>query len=108
MKNEGTRKILVPLRLDAMRRELSYYVGWYNQFRPHSTLEGRTPTEVYEALVPANTKPRFEPRSRWPRGSPCATPQTKIKGRRGSKLLLVVGYFEGRKHLPVIELKRVA
>jgi putative transposase len=108
VKNEGTRKIHVPLRWDAMRRELSYYVCWYNQFRPHTYLNGKTPTEVYEGLIPANSKPRFEPRSRWPRGSPCAAPQAKIKGRKGSKLVLVIGYFEGRKHLPVIELKRVA
>jgi transposase InsO family protein len=108
MKNECTRKILIPLRLDAMRQEISYYINWYNQFRPHSFLEGRSPDEVYGDLVPANSKPRFEPRSRWPRGSPCAAPLTKIKGKRGSKLVLVIGFFEGRKHLPVIELKRVA
>ena len=108
MKSEGTRKIIVPLRLDAMRLELSCYISWYNQFRPHSFLEGKTPQEVYEDLAPANSKARYEPRSRWPRGSPCAAPQTMIKGRRGSKLVLVIGYFEGRKHLPVIELKRVA
>ena len=32
----------------------------------------------------------------------------KVKGMKGSRLVLVIGYFEGRKHLPVIELKRVA
>jgi transposase InsO family protein len=108
MKNEGTRRILVPYRMDAMRRELSYYVCWYNQFRPHTYLKGKTPKEVYDSLTPANSKPRYEPRSRWPRGSPCAAPLTKIKGRRGAKLVLVIGFIEGRKHLPVIELKRVA
>ena len=108
MKNEGTRKIRVPLRLDAMRREMSYYVYWYNHFRPHSYLEGETPYEVYGDITPANSKPRYEPRSRWPRGSPCASPLTKIMGKKGSRLVLVIGYFEGRKHLPVIELKRVA
>jgi hypothetical protein len=108
MKKECTRKILVPLNLDAMRRELCYYVVWYNEFRPHSGQKGKTPQEVYESLVPANAKPRFEPRSRWPRGSPCASPQRKVLGRKGAKLVLVIGLFEGRRHLPVIELKRVA
>ncbi len=67
-------------------------------------LGGRTPREVYDAVRPANAKPRFEPRSRWPRQSPCAAPQARIKGRRGTKLTLVVGYLEGRRHLPVVEL----
>jgi hypothetical protein len=102
MKNEGTKKILVPLRLEAMRRELSYYVSWYIQFRPHSFLKGKTPQEVYKDLVPADAKSRFEPRSRWPRGSPCASPQTMIKGKQGSKPLLVIGFFEGRNHLSAL------
>jgi transposase InsO family protein len=108
MKSEGTRRILIPLRTDAMRLEIACYIDWYNQHRPHSGLQGRTPCEVYKGKHPANQQPRFEPRSRWPRGSPCAAPLAKIDGRAGSKLVLVVGYFEGRKHLPVIELKRVA
>ena len=92
----------------SIRREVSLYIVWYNEHRPHSAVGGKTPKEVYDNLEPSNTKPRFEPRSRWPRGSPCAFPQTRIKGRKGSKLVLVIGYFEGRKNLPVIELKRVA
>jgi transposase InsO family protein len=108
MKNEGTRKILVPLRFDAMRLELSYYVNWFNEFRPHSYLEGKTPKEVYEELAPANSKPRYEPRLRWPHGSPCASPQAKIKGNPGTEFVLVIGFLEGRRHLPIIELKRVA
>lgn len=108
LKNGCTREILVPLRLDAMRREVSFYCDWYNQYRPHSFLEGRTPCEVYDGLSPANAKPRFEPRPHWPRGSPCASPQAKIKGETGARLVLIVGFFEGRRHLPVIELRRVA
>ena len=101
--------------MDAMDNELrkslsyEYCVGvLYNQYRPHSFLKGKTPKEAYGKLLPANLKPRFEPRSRWPRGSPCAAPQAKIKGKKGSRLILIVGFFEGRKHLPVVELKRVA
>jgi hypothetical protein len=51
---------------------------------------GKTPIEVYENIVPANNKPRYELRSRWPHGSPCASPQTMIKGRRGTKLVLAI------------------
>jgi len=108
MKNECTRKILVPFQLDAMRQELTFYMAWYNEYRPHTYLHGRTPHEVAGNLDPANSKPRMEPRSRWPRGSPCAAPQAKVKGRSGAKFVLTVGFLENRLHLPIIELKRVA
>ena len=43
-----------------------------------------------------------------PRGSPCAAPQTLIKGRPGARLQLVVAFDGGRRHLPVVALRRVA
>jgi transposase InsO family protein len=42
MKNECTRRILVPLGLDAMRRELAFYVHWYNEHRPSMALRIRS------------------------------------------------------------------
>jgi hypothetical protein len=90
MKDECTREILVPLRLSTMRRELVFYSAWYNEHRPHLSLDGMTPHEVYDSLVPANSKPRYEPRPHWPRGSPCAGPQAKVKGRRGCRLVLQI------------------
>jgi putative transposase len=108
MKTECTRRMLVPVRLDAMRLEIRLYVLWYNQHRPNQALGGRTPCEVYEAIPPANERRRFEPRVEWPRRSPCASPQAEIKGERGANLSLIIGYLEGRRHLPVIELKRAA
>ena len=108
MKNECTRRILVPLALEAMRRELLFYVVWFNEYRPSQALDGRTPREAYEGLRPANAEPRFEPRTTWPRRSKCASPQAEIRGRRGTRLTLVVGYLEGRQHLPVVELRRAA
>jgi len=108
LKNEGTRKIAVSFRLDIMREELTHYVNWYNEYRPHNFLDGKTPNEVLENLVPSYSKPRFEPRYRWPRGSPCAAPQVKIKGVPGSEFVLVIGFLEGRRHLPIIVLKHVA
>ena len=108
MKTECTRKILVPYRLDGIREELAYYVAWYNEYRPHTYLLGRTPDEVAGNLSPSNSKPRLEPRSRWPRGSPCSSPQASVLGQPGAKFVLIVGFFENRTHLPVVELKRVA
>ncbi|MEE8241338.1 MAG: integrase core domain-containing protein [Nitrospirales bacterium] len=108
MKNECTRRILVPLALEAMRRELTVYLAWFNEHRPSQALGGKTPNEMYTGQRPANATFRFEPRTMWPRRSSCAAPQAQIKGRRGAKLTLVVGYLEGRKHLPVVELRRAA
>ena len=108
MKIECTRLIRVPLQLNAMRREIGSYAMWYNLYRPSQGLCGRTPLEVYADLRPANASPRFEPRKNWPTTGSCASPQTAIRGARGVELSLVVGYVEGRRHLPVVELRKVA
>jgi len=52
--------------------------------------------------------PRFEPRERWPRRSRCAGHQVLVRGRPGAVLELSVTCHGGRKHLPVITLRRVA
>jgi hypothetical protein len=65
---------------------------------------GRTPDEVYHGRRPANRSPRFEPRPGWPRGSPCARPQTLIKGQPGVRLELQVTCHNGRQHLPVVTI----
>jgi hypothetical protein len=44
----------------------------------------------------------------WPRAAPCATPQALIKGTPGVRLELGVTFEAGRKHLPVVTLRRVA
>src|SRR5262249_555010 len=75
---EAVQRIMVPTRREAMRTELVIALDWYNQHRPHSTLGGKTPDEVYSQRFPANRRPRLEPRSVWPRGSPCALPQALV------------------------------
>jgi len=57
---------------------------------------------------PTNRSPRYEPRDRWPRGSPCAKPWALIKGKPGVGLELQVRYHRGRKHLPVVTLGAAA
>jgi len=109
IKNECTRRlILVPYHLAAMERDLTPYVSWYNGHRPHSRLGAATPDEVYHHRRPAYRAPRFEPRPRWPRRSPCASPQALIRGQPGATLDLAVRYHGGRRHLPVITLTRAA
>jgi transposase InsO family protein len=108
MKKECTSRLLVPLSIGAMRREVGLYVLWYNNHRPSQALEGRTPQEVYEGRQPANVQRRYEPRRRWPAGAPSALPKTGTKAVPGARLALVVSYVAGRKHLPVVELREAA
>jgi hypothetical protein len=104
MKEEGLRHILLPLCRRDFRRELDLYLVWYNGRRPHTALGGATPDERYFGRRPANRTPRWEPREKWPRGSPCAAPQTLVKGRPGVRLELAVAFEDGRTHLPIVTL----
>ena len=108
LKTLCTRRILVPLRREDFRRELLSFADWYNEHRPHRWLGGKTPNEVYFKRRAACHTPRWEPRARWPRGSPCARPVTLIKGQPGVVLALEVRYHAGRKHLPIVYVKRAA
>ena len=107
LKNGCLRVLLVPYRRETFLRELHCFGEWYNDFRPHTTLGGRTPDEVYHAKRPANRGPRFEPRPRWPRGSPCAAALGAGEGQtRCPSLQLQVSFFNGRRHLPLVASSR--
>jgi hypothetical protein len=107
LKEEGLRHTVVSICQRTLESESSRYVAWYNEHRPHTVLRGRTPNEVYFHRRPANRAPRFEPRKRWPRGSPCTRPQTLIRGKPGVRLELNNTFEGGHRHLPVITLRRV-
>ena len=108
IKDECTRRILVPFRREAFRRELRLFVEWYNEYRPHTYLDGRTPNEVALDLPPANEAARLEPRANWPRKSRCASPQAPVRGDPGARFVLSIAFHVGRKHLPIVTLKEVA
>jgi len=108
MKSEALRRILVPLDRRAFRREVGLFVQWYNKHRPHSSLEAATPDEIYFERLPRSRAPRFEPRRRWPRDSPCAGPPARVRGRCGQRIALDVTHLAGRHHLPIIDLKKAA
>jgi len=61
LKDEGFRRILVPLTLRKMRAEANAIIAWYNTCRPHTALGGRTPDERYRRIPAACRRPRFEP-----------------------------------------------
>lgn len=89
-------------------REAGFIIDWYNECRPHDTLGGKTPNEVYFSRPPANEQRRLEPRRRWPRGVPCAKPKVGIEGEPGDPIIFEVDCHEGCRHLPVIRARRVA
>ena len=46
LKDECCRRIVVPLGLTEMQRELDVYAAWYNQHRPHRALGGAHPRSL--------------------------------------------------------------
>ena len=108
MKTECTRTVLVSFVRAAFQQELEHYVTWFNAERPHSRFGACTPDEIYFARMPACRKPRFEPRAGWPRQSRCARPQALVRGRPGAHLEIDVRFHAGRRHLPVVALRRAA
>lgn len=93
MKDEATRRILVPMRLPEMRRELVLFACWYNEHRPSQALRGRTPAEVYEGRE---------------RAAEQAIRATRTGRDCDRRVELAVSYLEGRNHLPIVELRAAA
>jgi putative transposase len=109
LKQSCTRVLpVLPLLRRSFQRELQLFQRWFNQERPHSTLAGATPDEVYFGRRHACRAPRFEPRVAWPRGSPCARPQVLVKGQPGVCLQLTVAFVARHRHLPRVTLSRAA
>ena len=46
-KDGCTRRILVPISRNEMIQETKLFIEWYNEHRPHKSLNGKTPNEVY-------------------------------------------------------------
>jgi len=105
LKSECMDVILVPIREESFRRELALFSDWYNRYRPHSTLCGQTPAEIYHGMKPADQNSRFEPRARWP---VCSSPKSPASGEHGATFRLELSHHSGRRHLPIIALKRAA
>jgi transposase InsO family protein len=105
LKHECCARILVPFGLEAMRREAELFCRWYDGHRPHQGLRGATPDERYHGRRPAHEGPRVEARARYPvqSGETAIGPPKRVK-----RLELVVSYQEGRRHLPLVELKQAA
>ena len=71
------------------RKDVACYIDWYNESRPHQSLDGKTPQDVYS-------------------GSSVSPPDYPTRGTDAIKLDVVVSYHDGQRHLPVIELRKAA
>ena len=100
------RLATIPEEQSRYEQEASLIIDWYNEHRPHNTLDGKTPNEIYFSRQAASEQSRYEPRRRRPRGSPCAKPQAEVSGEAGDPIVLEIDCFEGRRHLPVISTRR--
>jgi hypothetical protein len=99
-KDEWLRRLIIPLRFEALRKDLSAYTSWFNEHRPHQALDGCTSREIYERVVPLNQVGCCDLRPTCTAG--------KHDAVSGLRFTLAVTYHEGRRHLPIIELKRAA
>ncbi|MBM4185662.1 MAG: transposase [Gemmatimonadetes bacterium] len=90
-----------------MVAEVGHFARWYNEHRPHETLRGATPAEVRDAVRPAKDVVRLETRPGvpLPRGRP---PRDGPRRARSGALEAVVERLEGRRHLPIVSLRRAA
>ncbi len=102
------RQTLISESLEAFLQQLKDIVDWYNSARPHESLDGCTPDEIFFSLPKANEQPRIEPRPEYPRGSPCASPQAEVQGDPGDPFTVEIEAFRGRRYLPVIRIQRAA
>lgn len=107
IKQECVGRIFIPLATDAFETELLTYARWYNEHRPHRTIKGKTPNEVHDGRSPASERPCIETRDT-PTEKSAATIAVSGANPKVAGLRLIVTHFEGRKHLPVIELARAA
>ena len=106
-KDGCARRILVPISRHDMMEETRLFFEWYNEYRPHMTLDGKTPNEVYFKRRAVNTKPRIETRPLAKHSTPCAAPRTCIAGRAGAKVKVMLEFLEGRRHLPIFKVERI-
>jgi transposase InsO family protein len=106
LKEEGLAHEIVPLRHRAFCASLARLEDWYNEVRPHSSMSGATPNEVFNRRRPVNRRRRFEPRPRYPAKGACAAPRVPARAKVGARLELVATPFRGARHLAQVEIRR--
>ena len=97
LKYKYTKLISVSLNFVDMLHEMALFFTWYNKYRPHEYLKGKTPNEEY------NNSPVLSLSN--------GPPVKMIEYQKSSdipEMKLELSFLEGRKHLPIIEFRKVA
>ena len=93
--------LVVPFTRPPLVRSIAAYQTWFNEFRPHQSLDGKTPRDVEKKRRPRRI--RLEPRPRMP------IPRAERgRVRRCDNIELVIKHVDGHRTLPVIELRASA
>jgi putative transposase len=100
LKYEFLNRHRVPLDPKVFHRNVHDYVDWYNTIRPHQSLGGRTPDEVWNGT--SKRLPIFEPRARYPDQA------REFSAPKGTVLSLHIQCFGGHRELPVISIRSAA
>jgi len=106
VKEEGLAHELVPFRQSAFCASLARLEDWYNEVRPHSSIGGATPAEVFDGRRPANRRRRYEPRAKYPARGACAAPWAPARAKIGARMDLVATPFRSARHLAQVEIRR--
>jgi len=106
LKEEGLVHEIVPLQHRAFCASLARLEDWYNEVRPHASMGGATPDEIFHRRRPANRRRRFEPRARYPARGACAAPWVRARAKIGARLEVVATPFRGARHLAQVEIRR--
>jgi putative transposase len=106
-KDGCTRRIVVPISKDDMIHETKLFFDWYNAYRPHTTLNGKTPNEVSYHRHATNAKHRIETHPNVKHATLCAKPRMCIANQSGTKIKLRLEFLEGRLYLPIIRVERI-
>jgi hypothetical protein len=111
LKQEFLRCVAIPANHGAMVAVMKSYERWYNEYRPHAALDGRTPADMLEGLPPPRERERIEPRARYPideASAASAAARAPPARRSRAKLALHVSYVDGYHQLPIVELRVAA
>jgi putative transposase len=100
LKDECTRRLVLPMRPSVLRQELALYTHWYNAHRPHQALGGRTPDEVCRG--DRITRRRSGRKSGAEQSPPASSALPQPAPR------LEIRFLEGRRHLPLVHLRQAA
>ena len=105
LKQAGLAHEIIPLRHSAFCASLVRLEDWYNDVRPHSSLGGATPDEIFHGRRPADRRRRLEPRAKYPGKGACAAPWAPARAKIGTRLELVAKPFRGARHLAQVEIR---